>query len=142
MDNQIFPYANIVIGILVFIVGFIFHWLGQLISIINWDFAVKVGLQEKNALPEYKVYDHAIAVADTLIGWIYGIAAIGVILNLPWAFRLMWFPGVVMVYHSLSFWFWIGNQNKSGHPTTNNVFRTVWTLTNFITGILAILVAW
>ncbi len=39
--NDIFPYTNIVTGILIFIVGFIFHWLGQLTSIINWKFATK-----------------------------------------------------------------------------------------------------
>ena len=105
MDDQIFPYANIVVGILVFIIGFIFHWLGQLISLINWEFAKKIGLQEKKALPEFKVYEQGIAVADVILGWIYGIAAVGLILNLPWAYKLLWFPGVVMIYHSLSFWF-------------------------------------
>ena len=142
MDNQIFPFANIVVGILVFIIGFIFHWLGQLISLINWEFAKKIGLQEKKALPEFKVYEHGIAVADVILGWIYGIAAVGLILNLPWAYKLLWFPGVVMIYHSLSFWFWIGNQNKLGHPNTSNTFRTIWFLLNFITGVLSVMVAW
>lgn len=142
MDTQLFPYANIVVGILIFIVGFIFHWIGQLISIINWDFAKKIGLQEKKALLEYKVYEHAIAVADVMMGWIYGIVAVGLILNAQWAFKLAWFPGVIMVYHSLSYWFWIGNQNKFGHPTVTNTFRIGWFLSNFITGILAILIAW
>ena len=66
MGTQIFPYANFIVGILIFIVGFILHWIGQLISIINWDFATKMGLQDKKALPEYKVYEHAIAVADVM----------------------------------------------------------------------------
>ena len=52
MYNEIFPYANIIVGILIFIVGFIFHWIGQLISVINWDYATKIGLQEKKMLPE------------------------------------------------------------------------------------------
>lgn len=142
MHTQIFPYANIVVGILIFIVGFVFHWIGQLISLIDWAFATKIGLQEKKALPEYKVYEHAIAVADVMIGWIYGIAAVGLILNIPWAFKLAWIPGVIMIYHGFSFWFWIGNQNKSGHPTTSSALRIVWFLTNLTTGVLAILVAW
>jgi hypothetical protein len=142
MHTQIFPYANIVVGILVFIVGFIFHWLGQLISLIDWDFATRIGLQEKKALPEYKVYEHAMATADVLIGWIYGIAAIGLILNISWAYILAWFPGVIMIYHSLSFWFWIGNQNKSGNPTTSNALRVAWFLVNLVTGVLAVWVAW
>lgn len=142
MDEQLFPFANIVVGILVFIMGFLFHWLGQLISLINWDFAVKIGLQEKNAPPEFKAYEHAIASADVILGWIYGIAAVGIILNQPWAFKLMWFPGVVMIYHGLSYWFWKGNQNKLGYSLTSSTFRVVWSMLNLITGILAVMVAW
>ena len=42
--NQIFPYANFITGVLVLIVGFVFHWGGQLISLLNLDFATKIGL--------------------------------------------------------------------------------------------------
>ena len=142
MPTQIFPYANIVVGILIFIVGFILHWIGQLISVIDWDFAKRINLQDKKALPEYKIYEHAIAVADVLIGWIYGIAAVGLILNAPWAYKLVWFPGVVMIYHSLYYWFWVGNTHKSGNPIHSSTLRIVWFLANFVTGVLAVLVAW
>jgi hypothetical protein len=98
--NQVFPYANYVAGILIFIVGFIFHWIGQLTSVINWDFATKQGLQEKGLPREYKVYEHALAVADSLLGWIYGITALGLFLNASWGFKLAWFPGVVLLYHT------------------------------------------
>ena len=128
MYNEIFPYANILVGILIFIVGFIFHWIGQLISVINWDYATKIGFQEKKMIPEFKVYEHAIAVADTLIGWIYGIAAVGLILNISWAYKLAWIPGSILIYHGLSFWFWKGNQDKSGHKMTSNSLRIVWFL--------------
>jgi hypothetical protein len=43
--THLFPYDNIVIGVLIFIVGFCFHWIGQLVSVINWKFASKIGLQ-------------------------------------------------------------------------------------------------
>ena len=142
MQTQIFPYANIIVGILIFIVGFLFHWIGQLISVIDWDFAKRIGLQEKKALPEYKVYEHAIAVADVMIGWIYGIAAVGLIINTSWAYKLTWFPGVVMIYHSLYYWFWVANVNKSGNPIHSSTLRTIWFLANFVTGVLAVLVAW
>ncbi len=82
--SEVFPYANFVTGILIFVVGFIFHWLGQLTCIINWEFATKQGLQEKGLPKEYRVYEHAIAVADSLVGWIYGIAAIGLFLGASW----------------------------------------------------------
>lgn len=45
--NQIFTCANIVTGIPVLIVGSLFHWIDQLVSVMNWEFAIKIGLQEK-----------------------------------------------------------------------------------------------
>ena len=142
MTTQLFPYANIIMGVLISIVGFGLHFIGQLISLVNRGFAVKIGIWEKDMIPEFEVYERGIAVADVMIGWIYGIAAIGLILNVEWAYKLAWIPGVIMVYHSLSFWFWVGNQNKLGHPLNDNRFRIIWFLANFVTGILTILVAW
>jgi hypothetical protein len=92
--------------------------------------------------PEFKVYEHVIAVADVLIGWILGIAAVGLILDISWIYELAWFPGVIMIYHSLSYWFWKGNQNKIGMQTTINRFRITWFLLNLGTGILSILIVW
>jgi hypothetical protein len=96
--NQIFPYANIVTGILVLIVGFLMHWIGQLVSIINWEFATKIGLQEKEMPNEFKVYEHAIAVADVAVGWTYGLAGVGLILDTPWSYQLIWIPGAILIY--------------------------------------------
>ena len=142
MSAQLFPYANIITGILVFIIGFIIHWVAQLLSVVNWDFATKIGIQEKKLLPEYKVYEHAIAVADVMIGWIYGIAAVGLIFNVSLAYRLAWIPGAIMIYHGFSFWFWSGNQIRAGHRLHASAFRIGWFLANLITGVLTILVAW
>lgn len=139
---EIFPYANIVVGILLFIVGVIFHWIGQLVSVINWEFARKIGIREKKTLPEFEVYERGMATAEAIIGWIYIVAAVGLFYNIPWSYTLAWFPGSILVYHSISYWFWIGNQNKSGNPTTSNKFRIVWFLLNLITGVLCILIAW
>ncbi len=140
--NHLFLYDNIVVGILILIVGFGFHWMGQLVSVLNWEFATKIGLQESKLLKEYKVYEHAIAVSDTLVGWIYGIAAIGLFLDEPWGYKLAWFPGVILLYHSLNFWFWTGNRRKDGNKLESDSLRTGWSLLNFITGVLAILIAW
>lgn len=140
--NQIFPYANVVTGILVLIVGFGIHWIAQLISIINWEFAIKIGIVEKGMPREFKVYEHAIAMADVLIGWIYGIAGVGLILDIPWSYELLWFPGVIFIYHGISVWFWMGNQKKIGYQLVSDSFRIIWSSLNFITGILAIIVAW
>jgi len=140
--NQIFPYANFVTGILVLIVGFIFHWIGQLVSVINWEFATKIGFQEKKLPKEFKVYEHAIATADALIGWIYGIAAVGLILDFPWSYKLLWFPGIILIYHGISVWFWMGNQKKIGNQLTSDFFRIIWSSLNIITGTLATIIAW
>ena len=56
--TPIFPYANILTGLSILLVGFLFHWIGQLISVLNWELAVRLGLQEKNMPPAYKVYEH------------------------------------------------------------------------------------
>jgi hypothetical protein len=53
---ETFPYTTIIVGLLIFVVGFILHWITQLISAINWDYAKKVGLQEKAMPEEFKVY--------------------------------------------------------------------------------------
>ena len=140
--NHLFPYDNIVVGILILIVGFIFHWIGQLISVINWEFATTLGLQESGMPKEYKVYEQATAVADSLIGWIYGVAAIGLFLNVYWGYKLAWIPGAIFLYHSLNFWFWNMNRNRDGHKLTSDTVRIVWTLVNFVTGLLTIFVAW
>ncbi len=142
MQNEVFPHANLVVGLLVIIVGFGFHWVGQLISLLSWDFATRIGLQEKGLSPEFKVYEHAIAVADVGIGWIYGVAGIGLLLGTDWGFKLAWIPGVVMIYHALSFWFWTRNQNKLGTRLVKQPLRIIWTLINGVTGILAVLLAW
>lgn len=86
--NYLFPYDNIIVGILILIIGVIFHWIGQTISIINWKFAMKIGLQESKMPKEYRVYEHAIAAADSIIGWIYGFAAVGLFLNVSWGYKL------------------------------------------------------
>jgi hypothetical protein len=140
--TQIFPYANVITGVLVLIVGFGFHWIGQVFSLLNWERATRIGLQEKSLLPEYKVYEQAIAVADATIGWIYGIAGLGLILNAEWGYRLAWIPGSILIYHGISAWVWEGNRRASGHRTWSNSMRVAWCSANLITGAMAILVAW
>ena len=140
--NYLLPYDNIVAGILLFIVGFVFHWIGQLISVINWKFATKLGLQESGLSKEYKVYEHAIAVADSLIGWIYGIAALGLFLNAPWGYKLAWIPGSILLYHSLSFIFLTGNRNRDGNKLESDSARFTWFFVNLFTAIFTILLAW
>jgi len=140
--DHVFPCAHVVAGVLVLLVGFVFHWMGQLISVLNWDLAVRMGLQEKEAPEAYKVYEHGTAVADVAIGWIYAIAGVGLILGTPWGLRLAWIPGVVLTYHSAVFWFTTSNQRKAGHRLMTNSMRIGWFLANSITGILTILIAY
>ena len=142
--DQIIYYAGFVSGILVLVVGFGFHWIGQLITLINSNFARRIGILESDNLAEYEVYDNAIAIADVTLGWTYGIAGAGLIFGTIWSYRLAWLPGVVLLYHSLCFWFWTRNQKKAGYNITftKNPTRTVWFIANLGTGILTIAVAW
>ncbi len=43
--NEIYYWVHNLTGILVLIVRFLFHWVGQLVSLVNWDFAVSMGLR-------------------------------------------------------------------------------------------------
>ena len=140
--SNLFPYANIVAGILVLLIGFFAHWLGQLVSVVNWDRATRFGLQEQDMLPEYKAYEHAIAVADSALGWVYGIAAVGLLLNAEWGYKLVWIPGSILLYHAVSAWTWEGNRRRAGNQYWSDTTRIGWCLANAATGILAILVAW
>lgn len=137
-----FPYDNIVAGCLVLVVGFGFHWIGQTLSIFNWELAESFGLQDIDAPPEYRVYEHGIAVADVTIGWLYGVAGVGLLLGASWGYKLAWFPGVVLVYHAISFWAWTANQHRAGHVLYSTTARFGWIAANLIAGFMAIIVAW
>ena len=93
-------------------------------------------------IPVYRVYEHAIAVSDSLIGWLYGFAVVGLFLNVSWGYKLSWFPGVILLYHSFNFWFWTMNRRRDGNKLVSDTIRIGWSLANFITGVLAILIAW
>ena len=139
---MVFPYANIVAGVLILVVGFGFHFIGQLISVLNWDAAIRLGLQEGDARPDYYPYEHGTAMAVVLIGWTYPVAAVGLLLNAAWAYDLAWIPGAILLYHSLNSWFWEADRRAAGNGLQSEVFRVLWCGGNFVTGLLAIAVAW
>ena len=140
--SALFPYANIVAGSLIFIVGFGLHWLGQLISVLSWDVATQIGLQEEDLTSDYIVYEHAIAVADSAVAWLYGVAAVGLLINAPWGYKLAWIPGSILVYHAISAWVWEGNRRRAGHRLWSDAKRIGWCSANVATGLLTLLVAW
>ncbi|MBU2601528.1 MAG: hypothetical protein KKA32_05090 [Actinobacteria bacterium] len=139
--SPLFPYANIVAGVLILVVGFCFHWLSQLVSVFNWDLATRIGLQEREMSPEYKVYEHAIAVADSALGWLYGVAAVGLFMNADWGYQLAWIPGAILTYHSISAWVWEGNRRAAGRRLWSNAMRIGWCSANAVAGLVALLVA-
>ena len=140
--SPLFPHAHIVAGLLILIVGFCFHWVGQFFSVLNWNLATRLGLQEKGLLPEYKVYEHAIAVADSAMAWLYGVAAVGLFIGAEWGYRLAWIPGSILLYHAISAWAWEGNRRNAGRRLWGNSMRVGWCSANLLTGVLALLVAW
>ncbi len=141
--DQIFPQANLVAGLLVLVVGFGFHFAGQLYSVLNLEGAIKLGIQEADSPEEYRAYELGIAVADVLVGWTYAIAGIGLIADAAWGYVWAWIPGAVLTYHGLSFWFWTRNQERADYdrPFTRWPARHIWFAANLTTGLLAIAVA-
>jgi hypothetical protein len=135
-------YLNITAGILILLVGFVFHWLGQFYSVLNWRHATKLGLQEKGLTLEFTAYEHATAVADSSIAWIYGIAGFGLLISADWGFALAWIPGSVLTYHSIIAWVCETNRRKLGHQIWTNRFRNTWCFANLVTGLLGLFVAW
>ena len=113
-----------------------------MVSVLNWDYATKIGIQEEGLIPEFKVYEHAIAVSDVSIGWIYSLAGIGLILDTEWGNKLALISGAILVYHSIGFWSWNVNQRKLGHQLNSLSLRIGWSVANMISGLLAIFVAW
>ena len=140
--SAIIPYANMIAGILLLVVGFGFHWIGQLVSVFNWDLATRIGLQEKELTRDYVVYEHAIAVADTAMAWLYGVAAVGLFFNAQWGYKLASIPGSILVYHAISAWVWEGNRRAAGRRLWSDARRIGWCAANAFTGILVLLVAW
>jgi hypothetical protein len=138
----LFPYAGVIAGVLVLVVGFGFHFIGQLISLVDRDVAIRLGLWEAGMPESYSVYENAIAVADVALGWVYGIAGAGLITGARWGYVLGLIPGAILLYHSISFWFWTRNQKNAGqHLTfTKNPARSGWFLANFVTGALTVVV--
>jgi hypothetical protein len=49
---------------------------------------------------------------------------------------------VVLVYHTIGFWFWTANRRRAGHALMSSPVRIGWAIANGLTGLLAILVAW
>jgi len=140
--EPLFPYANYIIGTLVFVIGFLLHGIAQGIYLVNPDLAKRIGLAEPGLLPEYEIYERGIAVADLILSPIYLLATIGLFYDLSFGYKLLWFPGVIFIYHGCSFWFWTKNRRQAGYPLYTDSLRIGWTLTNLIAGILAILIAW
>lgn len=140
--SGLFPYANVVAAILILLVGFGFHFVGQLISVLNWDLASRLGLQEADSPSDYYPLEHGTAVGDVLIGWVYGVAAIGLLLGADLGYKLAWIPGSILLYHSLCAWNWETDRRAAGNGIWSDPFRLAWCSANFITGTLSIAVAW
>ena len=141
--RQIFPGANVLAGVLLLLVGFLCHWVASLISLSSWDLAVRLGFQMSNLTTEMQVYVRAFAVADSLIGWIYGLSGIGMLWNKAWGYQTAWF-GLILVYYAINFLAWTHlRMNLGYHMTVDEPpIRFTWFFANLVTGVLAVAVAW
>ncbi len=129
---------SMIAGILLLVVGFGFHFMGQAISLWNWTLAESLGLQDKSASPAQKDYEFGIATADVLIGWSYGPIGLGLILGWNWATTAAFIPGTVLIYHALGFWFWTAAQNQGGRRIMAERIRRIWCAVNLLTGLLVL----
>jgi hypothetical protein len=129
-------------GAALLVVGFGFHFLGQALSLHDWSLAERLGLQEKDATAAQQDYERGFAVADVLIGWLYGPIAIGLWFEAPWAFKAAFLPGVVFTYHAVGFWFWTARQARGGRPGIAGPKRVLWAAVNLACGLLLLGVAW
>ena len=140
--STLFPYANVLAGLLLLIVGFGFHFCGQLLSIPNWPLAERLGLQEANMPSGYRAYENGTAMGDVLLGWTYGFAAFGLLFGADWGYAIAVIPGAILTYHAACAWFWEAGRRRDGHGLWTNRFRTTWRGVNLGTGLLALTVAW
>lgn len=130
--------AHLLIGFLVLAMGGGLHWLGQLIALCRRDLALRLGLVEPDLPAEYRVYEDALAVADTALGWLYGLAGVGLMLDARWGYALAWAPGLMFVYHAISAWVWEGHRRRRGHQLWSDAMRLGWCGANLIIGLLAL----
>ncbi len=77
-----------------------------------------------------------------MMGWLYGVAGVGLLLGTTWGYKLAAIPGTILVYHGISAWFWERNRRRAGHPLFGEGFRIVWCGANVAAGLLTLLVAW
>lgn len=139
---QFYAYANLLAAVLILIIGFGFHFCGQLFSVLNWTTAQRLGLQETDLPRGYYPYEHGTAIADALVGWVYGLAALGLFLGADWGYWLAAFPGAILLYHGLSAWFWEADRRAQGTGLFSDRLRVIWCSANVATGALALAVSW
>lgn len=132
------PNAHVLIGFLVLVLGGGFHWLGQLTALLRRDVALRLGLVEPDMPPEYRVYEDALAVADAALGWLYGVAGMGLMLDARWGYALAWAPGLLFVYHAISAWVWEGLRRRRGHRLWSDAMRVGWCGANLAIGLAAL----
>ncbi len=139
--TEFLPNIDTIAAIAILIVGFGFHFCGQLISVLNWKAAQRLGLQEPDLPPGYYPYEHGTAVADVLIAWVYGMAALGLFMGTHWGYQLAAIPGAILLYHGIGAWFCEADRRRQGTGLFSDRLRLLWCGANIATGALALTVA-
>jgi len=137
---ELFPYSNILAGVLVLIVGFGIHWLNQLSLFLNWELMPRHGFGI-NLADSPEGYDRLIAISDMVIGWLYGIIGIGLFMGTEWGLTLAWLPGIILTLEGISYWIVTGKKHPRGKKYPYFT-RIEWSALNLITGLYIIAVAW
>ena len=138
--QSLFPFAHIIAGIIILIVGFGFHFLGQLMGFLYWEPELKHSFIINMPI-KAKGYAHIVAISDVAIGWSYAIIGMGMYIGKSWSYTLAWIPGIILFLEGISFWTW-RNQNNRPAQDLSLTERIEWSGLNIVSGLFILLVAW
>lgn len=138
--QSLFPFAHIIGGVLILIVGFGFHFLGQLMGFLHWEPELKHSFIINMPIKSTG-YEHLVAVSDIAIGWSYAIIGMGLYLGRPWGYTLAWIPGIILLLEGSSFLTWCCLK-KVQKPDLSLLERVEWGSLNIVSGLFIILIAW
>jgi hypothetical protein len=66
--DTLFPHANVLVGLLVLVVGFLLSLYWSIDQPFQPELAERIGIAKRGILPEYKAIEEGLAAADVALG--------------------------------------------------------------------------